>query len=308
MKFWLYKLERRIEGLTYLEKNEMKKNLLSLASVVLCLGFAIDGLAQNTLAQKNTSCGQDVTSLRVTIDGTAGNALLPDGQGDYVNLSQFQVNNCTFDFTMNLNHTTRYMTYLFPAGSVLPSPYNFTFFNMDRIASVPPTDGGYAYTHWCGTVQTSGGAIVQNTEGYYQDNYAPCGKDPDTYDANGNLVPGRYFVRRSYGSTLNDNYHLRFNYSPFDNTTGISLAAGTAYVKVYASVDPTGPQLLNSKGWPLPNTWEMVPDVVDSHPGGATDPGPWSMLLHYTSTKGRTTAEVAGYQKTPFRMTVKRLQ
>ena len=279
----------------------MKKSAISLATLVLCLGFAIDAMAQ-----KKTSCGQDVTSLRVTIDGTSGNALLPDGQGDYLNFAQFQMNNCTFDFTMNLNQSPRYMTYLFPAGSVLPSPYTFKFFNVDRVGSVPPTDGGWAYTHWCSTVQSSGGSVTQNTEGYYQDNYAPCGQDPDTYDTNGNLVLGRHFVRRSYGSTLNDNYHLRFNYSPFDNNTGISLSAGTAYVKIYASVDPSGPQLFTSQGHPLPNTWEIVPEVVNS-PTGPTDPGPWSMLLHYVSSKGRTTPYVAGYQKTPFKLVVKSL-
>src|SRR5262245_41943611 len=100
----------------------MKKNLLFLASLALCLAFAAESLAQQLAsAQRPTSCGQDVTNLRLTIDGTSGNALLPDGQGDYVNLAQFQVSNCTFDLTTNFGNTNRYMTYLFPAGSPLPS-------------------------------------------------------------------------------------------------------------------------------------------------------------------------------------------
>ena len=232
-----------------------------------------------------TSCGTDVTNLSVSIfkytdaTNTTTYNLQPDltnadgspvpyvsgsSKGNTID-AKFQVSNCTYDFTLNLSRSSRYMTYIFPAGSPLGSTVNFGFFNMDRVADVPITDGGANYLNWCSTAQ---------------DNYGGCGIDGTGY-----------FVRRAYGSTLDRNnvYHLRFNYSPLDNNTGITLAAGTAYVKVYHTDA---------------NTWTLIPDQI-TPPSGVTDPnataGEWSVLLNVS------TQTVVSYQKTPFKIVVKKL-
>ena len=138
---------------------------------------------------------------------------------------------------------------------------NLWFFNFDRIANVPITDGGANYLNWCSATS---------------DNYGGC-----AVDGNG------YFVRRAYGPTIDSQnaYHLRFNYSPLDNNTGISLAAGTAYVKVYH---------------PDANTWTLMPDVVPPPPGVIGTDGEWSALLDVT------VPTVMSYQKTPFKIVVKK--
>ena len=193
-----------------------------LACVLLCLGLSV-----YASAQKPKSCGIDVTNLSVSIykytDATNTNTynLQPDltntdgSPVPYVsgkvraNIidARFQVDNCTYDFTLNLNSSNRFMTFKFPNGSPLGTSLNFGFFNIDRVADVPITDGGPAFLNWCNTAT---------------DNYAGCG-----VDTNG------YFVRRAFGSTLDSQsrYHLRFNNSPLDGGNG--LAVGTAFVKVY---------------------------------------------------------------------------
>jgi hypothetical protein len=155
------------------------------------------------------------------------------------------------------------MTYKFPDGSVLGTSVNFGFFNMDRVADVPITDGGSAFLNWCNTAT---------------DNYGGCG-----VDANG------YFVRRAYGSTItgtNNTYHLRFNYDPLDNQPIESLGIGAAFVKVYHTDA---------------STWTMMPDVVAPPPGVVGTDGEWSALLDYQ------TQSVSSYQKTPFKILVKKL-
>ena len=134
------------------------------------------------------------------------------------------------------------MTYKFPDGSVLGTSLNFGFFNMDRVATVPITDGGSAFLNWC-SIST--------------DNYAGCG-----VGANG------YFLRRAFGSTIDsrNRYHLRFNYSPLDNNSFLTLSAGTAFVKVYHA-DAL--------------TWMMMPEVVPPPPGVLGTDGEWPALLDY---------------------------
>ncbi|PWT88199.1 MAG: hypothetical protein C5B55_13535 [Blastocatellia bacterium] len=232
-------------------------------------------------ANGRTTCGSDVTNLSVSIfkytDATNTNTynLQPDltnadgspvpyvtgGRGKGAILAQFQVSNCTYDFTLSTG-TARFMTYKFPDGSPLGTSVNFGFFNMDRVADVPITDGGSAFLNWCNTAS---------------DNYAGC-----SVDANG------YFVRRTYGSTIDsqNRYHLRFNYSPFDLLTGATLAAGTAYVKVYHT---------NA------NTWMMMPEVVPPPPGVAGTDGEWS------ATYDLNTLSVIKYDKTPFKLVVTKL-
>ncbi len=249
-------------------------SIRGLLAGMLCLGAL-----GSAVAQKATSCGSDVTNLSVSIykytdatntttynlqpdltyaDGTPAPYISGKTKGNNID-ARFQVDNCTYDFTMNLYFSKRFMTYKFPGGSPLGTSANFTFFNMDRVADVPVTDGGSAFLNWCNTAT---------------DNYAGCG-----VDANG------YFVRRSYGSGQLDQqnqYHLRFNYSPIDNVNPI--ATGTAYVKVYHTDA---------------NTWTMMPEQVPPPPSVTGTDGEWSVLL--------SNGTVAGYQKTPFKIVLKKL-
>jgi hypothetical protein len=248
---------------------------LLIVGLVLCFGQFVSGQGQ-----KRSSCGTDVTNLSVSIlkytdatntttynlqpdltytDGSPVPYVTGSSKGNTID-AKFQVSNCTYDFTLNLLRSSRYMTYIFPAGSPLGSTVNFGFFNMDRVADVPITDGGSAYLNWCGTAT---------------DNYAGCGVDADGY-----------FVRRAYGSMLDNGYRLRFNYSPFDNETGITLAAGTAYVKVYHTDA---------------NTWVMIPEQVPPPPGVTGTDGAWSALINLN------TLTVVSYQNTPFKIVVKKL-
>lgn len=247
-----------------------------LACVLLCLGLSV-----SASAQKPASCGADVTNLSVSIykytdttntttynlqpdltnaDGSPAPYISGKSRGQTIG-GKFQISNCTYDFTLYLNSSNRFMTYKFPDGSALGTSVNFGFFNIDRVADVPITDGGPAFQNWCNTAT---------------DNYAGCG-----VDANG------YFVRRAYGSTIDsqNRYHLRFNYSPLDNN-GTSLAVGTAYVKVYHT-DAT--------------TWTLMPEVTQPPPGVVGTDGEWSVLLDISIPA------VLSYQKTPFKILVKKL-
>lgn len=249
------------------------KGLLPCA--LLCLGLSV-----SASAQKPTSCGTDVTNLSVSIykytdaTNTTTYGLQPDqtnsdgspvpyvtgGKGNRSILAQFQIDNCTYDFTLNTG-SSRFMTFKFPNGSPLGTSDNFAFFNIDRVADVPITDGGSAFLNYCNTAA---------------DNYAGCG-----VDANGN------YVRRAFGSTLDSQsrYHLRFNYAPLDNN-GTSLAAGTSYVKVYHT-DAT--------------TWIIMPEVAPPPPSVTGTDGEWSVLLD------ASVPAVVSYQKTPFKILVKKL-
>jgi len=225
------------------------------------------------------SCGTDVTNLSISVfkytdaTNTTTYNLWPDltnsdgspvpyvsgkSKGQTID-GVFQIDNCSYDLTLNLYFSRRFMTYKFPGGSPLGTSADFTFFNMDRVGNVPITDGGSTFLNWCNTAT---------------DNYGGCG-----IDANG------YFVKRSYGSGQMDQqnlYHLRFAYSPIDNVN--QIAAGTAYIKVY-HMDA--------------NTWMIMPEQVSPPPSVTGTDGEWSVLL-YNGT-------VAGYQKTPFKILVKKL-
>ncbi len=206
------------------------------------------------------SCGTDVTNLSISIfkytDAT--NTTAYDLQPDLTNADgspvpyvsgktkgstidgRFQIGNCSYDLTLNLNFSKRYFTWKFPAGSVVGSSQNSTGFNIDRVGNVPVTDGGAGYQSWC----TGAG-----------DNYGGCGSDE-----------GGYFVRRSFGSAiLNYAYGVRFNYSPIDGIEPV--AAGTAYVKVYHP---------DANTWVIaPDQAPPPPGVTDPY----ATAGEWSVLL-----------------------------
>ena len=279
----------------------MRKANLFLASIILCIGLYADASAQ-----KPTSCGTDVTNLSVSIykytDGTLTSTyniqpdqVYTDGSpvpyttqktGGNQITAQFQIRNCSYDFTLNLNFSPRSIDVNVPQSSTYPGwSTTSKFFNFDRVASVPITDwNNPAFVSFCGGALDIAN-VVHNSNGTYKyDNYAGCGKDPDTYDANNNLIPGRYFVRRAAVFQLTDRYLLHFQYSPLENK--YTIAAGTAYVKVYHT-DAT--------------TWELSPDQALLN----GEVAPWSALVNWSAN---SSPYVATYSIMPFKMIVKRLQ
>jgi len=175
-------------------------------------------------AKSQSSCGTDITNLSISVykytdathtttynmqpdmtyaDGSPVPYVSGKSKGQNID-GRIQIDNCTYDLTLNLNFSKRYFTWKFPNGSVVGTSFNTAFFNIDRVGDVPVTDGGSNFLNWCSAAS---------------DNYGGCG-----VDGNG------YFVRRSMGSMI-DAYGHRYNYSPIDNQ--FPTAAGTAYVKVY---------------------------------------------------------------------------
>ena len=85
---------------------------ITVAGLAFLLGVSADASAQRI----KTTCGPDV-ALNVTVSGTraapGGYALVSDGLGPYQNVLRgkvtaiFQVDNCTHDFTLNLNQSNR---------------------------------------------------------------------------------------------------------------------------------------------------------------------------------------------------------
>ena len=228
------------------------------------------------------SCGADVTNLSISIfkytdaTNTTTFNLWPDqtnadgspvpyvsgtSKGQSID-GRIQIDNCSYDLTINLNHSKRYFSWKFPNGSIVGSSADSDGFNLDRLGTVPVTDGGPSFLNWCSSST---------------DNYGGCGVDGT----------GAYFVRRSFGSEiLNYAYGVRFNYSPIDNVQ--TTAAGTAYVRVYHSDA---------------NTWTIIPDIAPPPPGVTGTDGEWSVLLDRSTNPGA----VAGYQKMPFKIVVKKL-
>ena len=137
------------------------KIYLKLAQSFLLL--ALLALASSSsLAQKLSSCGSDITNLSISVykytdpTNTTTYNLWPDmtntdgspvpyvsGKSKGQNIDgRFQVSNCTYDLTLNLNQSSRYFTWKFPNGSVVGNSMNSSFFNIDRVGDVPITDGG----------------------------------------------------------------------------------------------------------------------------------------------------------------------
>jgi hypothetical protein len=223
----------------------MRKLFSLIANLVLCVTFISSAAAQG---KKAASCGDNIP-LNVSVSDDAPNKVVSDGKGAYANggskgekiTAILQLNNCTYDFTLNLNYSTRFLAANFPDGLTLASK----FFNFDRVASVPRTDAASStYDLYCavsGPVYNPDGSIARSADGkVVYDNYAGCGVDPD----------GRRFVRRAAGFTLYEgpsrDYKLRFQSSPVDANDNSALP-GTAYVKVYHETDAT---------------WEIVPETV----------------------------------------------
>jgi hypothetical protein len=209
-----------------------------------------------------TSCGTDITNLSIAVykytDATntttynmwpdltyADGSPVPYVSGKIRNQSidgRIQIGNCSYDLLLGMNR--RYFTWKFPNGSIVGTSQNSTGFNIDRVGTVPVTDGGTNFLDYC-----SNGV----------DNYAGCG-----VDANG------YFVRRAMGSAILDfAYGVRFNYSTIDNI--LPIAAGTAFVKIYHP---------DANSWIImPDVVPPPPRVTDPN----ATAGEWSLLLDRTT-------------------------
>jgi len=287
-----------VNSTTFVNSTELVANI-TIADTAVVANFDIQVLASDGRGGKGTelfavtpkaqqvSCGTDVTNLSISIykftdaTNTTTYNLQPDltnsngnpvayvsGKSKGQNIdARIQVSNCTYDLTLNLNFSNRYFTWKFPNGSVVGDSQNSTFFNIDRVGNIPVTDSGPNFLNWCSTTT---------------DNYGGCGVDADGY-----------FVRRAFGSGIdlsgNQNYGLRFGYSPLDNA--FPIAVGTAWLKIYH---------------PDATTWTIIPDQVPP-PSGVTDPnataGEWSVLIDKNPLPGT----VVGYQKTPLKIVVKKL-
>ena len=226
-------------------------NLIATA-IAICAIFSLNAFAQNT-----PSCGFDVTNLSLTVDNSSGNAITSDGntaayatgktKGDTIT-AMFQVDNCSQDFTLNLNFSKRFMNVIFPSGG---GSYQAKFYNFDRVASVPitPTDFD-ASTNFVNNSQFCtaspeplGGFVVgMNPDGTYRDNYAGCAVDSS----------GKAYVKRNVGINLGGNFRLRYQFSPIDSPGGNLIVAGSSYIRVYH---------------PDANTWVLTPDIATSSLG-----------------------------------------
>jgi hypothetical protein len=234
----------------------MKKLTFFVAALALCTILSISAFAQKP--SKSTSCGSDVTNLSLTVEAGAYNiqhdGVLLNGlpapyatkktRGDQIE-AKLQIGNCSHDFTLNLNFSPRYMQVNFPDGG---GSFQAKSFNFDRVGSVPitPTNQtaseAFAASQFCTAAPEpiSGFVVGKNPDGTYKDNYGGCGIDEN----------GHAFVRRNVGISLddatNDDYRLRFQYSPIDGNENGQLVAGTSFIKVYH---------------PDANTWILTPEV-----------------------------------------------
>ena len=205
---------------------------ITVAGLAFLLGASADASAQRI----KTTCGPDV-ALNVTVSGTraapGGYALVSDGLGPYQNVLRgqvtaiFQVDNCTHDFTLNLNQSNRTLWALLPGGDI-----GSHFFNFDRVHSVPvTTDAAFLVSQFCtgGVLYGSDGKIAKNSDGAYQDNYAGCGTDD----------VGANFVRRAAGVSLDGDERLSFQISPIDHPAKACAVdptnpgCGASFIRVY---------------------------------------------------------------------------
>lgn len=256
-------------------------------SITLCLLFLVCFALTTFGAGKPSSCGTDNTNLEVTVENSANNQVRSDGgsyrtvKGKGVNTDvRFQMGNCSYDLTMSLSSSRKMIVdWAFPYGSMASRAFNF-----DRVASVPVTDwNNESFRNFCGyTLDTPN--LVQNPNGsYLYDNYAGCGKDPDTTDENGNTIEGKYFVRRAAVFTV-EGYKMHYQ-NPLGDDNNV-LGLGTSYVRVYRTDE---------------KNYVLTPEV---NPLSASSPA-WASL---TYGDNNTPAYVKDYQSMSFVMTVKNLQ
>jgi hypothetical protein len=199
-------------------KLQMKKSLIFFAGIFLCFAFSAKVSAQK--GKPAPGCGSDFP-VAVTVND--GFSITSDGKGSYINGGKgkeqvsavFQIGNCSYDFVVNLNNSSRFLNINIPGAGIFQSK----FFNFDRIGSVPVTTDANAMNAYCSM------SYPQN------DNYAGCGSD----------AAGAY-VRRNVGFNIGSNLGFRYQNSPIDGALDPLLVAGTSYIKVYRP-DPNTWQL-----------------------------------------------------------------
>lgn len=242
-------------------------------------------LTVGTDAQKNkATCGSDVP-VTVSIAGSdaepLGYALVADGGGPYINSSRgsdkitaiFQVNNCSHDFTMNLNFSRRSMwALLVDPDTETPFVRRANFFNFDRVASVPVTTAaGFLGSDFCslGWARNPDGTVAKNDDGTWRDNYGGCGSDGI-----------ENYVLRGGGVSLDGDERLGFARSPIDLNQPYPCPGDPVceadYVRVYH---------------PDANTWILRP-----HDIAQASYSVWNSGAHLFE----------GYQFVPFEITVTR--
>jgi hypothetical protein len=285
--------------------------------IVVSLAFVFTLLsgAPPAWAAKTPSCGTDV-SLSVVIDGTltvtsADTALFPagtnyaivsDGGGAYVDGARmkggalsaiFQVDNCTYDFTMNLVNLARKAYIRDPSGTWV----QMTFFNFDRVASVPGLG-----TALSPDAQAFCGGVVldpSNTNRPYT--------DPSTgvvYDNSGGCVldgaTNQYYVRRAANISVGTSGGTSSRYGlnpPYFSTNGVAAPnlctasdprCTTSFIRVYH---------------PDANHWTLATeDVPAFQPSTPPTPDDW-VAGHQTCGN---TCTVDGYVSLPLKVTVTR--
>jgi len=238
----------------------MKRYSLLLVTMAICTILSATVSAQK---KTSTSCGSDVKNLSLSVEssslGITADIDAPYAtkktRGDQIE-AMFQINNCSQDFTLNLNFSPRFMYVDFPEGG---GSYHAKFFNFDRVASVPITPTNltdsqkFLDTHFCknGWKQIDGFIVEKNPDGTYRDNYAGCAID----------ASGKAYVRRIVGIGLDDpyssaDYRLRFQASPIDGGSQGPLVTGTSYIKVYH---------------PDASTWYLLPEFETNPTTGISD-------------------------------------
>jgi hypothetical protein len=284
-------------------------------TVSVAIAFTLLSKVDRAWAAKTASCGTDV-SLSVTIEGTltttsadtaffpAGTnyALVSDGGGPYVDGTKtkggalsaiFQVTNCTYDFTMNLNNLARKAYIRAPSGTWV----QMTFFNFDRIASVPvlgTTLSDNAQDFCNGVVADLSNPNVPYTDpttGLVHDNYGGCWFDGTTNE---------YYVRRAANISLAASGGTSSRYAlnrPYFTTNGVGAPnvctasdplCTTSFVRVYHADT---------------SHWTIVSDDVPAfEPSTPPTPDDW-VAGHQTCGN---TCTVDGYVSLPLKITVTR--
>lgn len=288
--------------------------------LIVTMIAVLAGAARPALAAKPVSCGSDV-GVNVTIAGSTTNdqatpdaqlgssvyRLVSDGAGVYSNGARvkggtlsafFQVDNCTYDFTLNLSNLSRKSYVRNAANGWTP----VWFFNFDRVASVPITassavtgqltdpaaavfcsDGGVIYD------PQNPGKPLKDANGVH-DNYGGCQTDAD----------GNWYVLRAAGMSLDEGSggssdpRMRFNVSPLDTAViPVSCPSGdarcaTSLMRVYH---------------PNATTWTIVPhDVPMVQPSPAPNPPLW-VGLHQSCAMS---CSPDYFLSTPFKITLVR--
>ena len=202
-------------------------------SMMACAGLMVGATAAPAAAAKAPVCGAD-QYLNVTVADTGGTPpnevphdITSDGGGAYSNggrgsnkiEARLQIENCSFDFTLNVYPSPRTMQVAL--GDNGEEQYVSEFFNIDRVASVPLTAAGPVpgsdFEVFCNAVpgvqrDAVTGRILKRGNVYF-DNYGGCHQDGD----------GEWYVRRAAVFELarpDARGRLYFNQSLLDSQAG----------------------------------------------------------------------------------------